>query len=204
MKKWKKIPKVMSAIVLAAYLLTGCGNGKSTPSADISTVSIKKDGTIEHMIIDKFDEEHKEWFDIDGLTATAQEKIADFSNGADNIVLESAEEKDGKVIVKMIYKTGEDYTQFNNRELFYGTVAEASAMGFSIRNIFSEDGTALNDTKQIWENHVVIIQTKKGEGLDVNVYDKILYTSGNITRSGNNDAIITSGESDMISCIVFK
>lgn len=204
MKEWKKNPIVMSAIILAAYFLTGCGNGKPNPSADISTVSIKKDGTIEHMIIDRFDEEHKEWFDIESLTATAQEKIADFSDGTDNIVLESAEEKDGKVIVKMIYKTGDDYAQFNNRELFYGTVAEASAMGFSIRNIFAEDGTALKDTKQIWENHVVIIQTKEGEGLDVNVYDKILYTSENITRSGSNDAIITAGESDMISCIVFK
>lgn len=204
MKKWNNIPKVMSAIILASYLLAGCGNGKSTPSADISTVSIKKDGTIEHMIIDRFDEEHKEWFDIDSLTATAQEKITDFSDGTDNIVLESAEEKDGKVIVKMIYKSGDDYTQFNNRELFYGTVAEASAMGYSIRNVFAEDGTALKDTKQIWENHVVIIQTKEGEELDINVYDKILYTSDNVVRSGNNDVIINSGESDKISCIVFK
>lgn len=204
MKNWNKFPKVMSAIILAAYLSAGCGNGKATPSADISTVSIKKDGTIEHMIIDRFDEEHKEWFDIDSLVATAREKITDYSDGTDNIVFESAEEKDGKVIVKMIYKTGDDYTQFNNRELFYGTVAEASAMGYSIRNVFSEDGIALKDTKQISENHVVIIQTKKEEELDVNVYDKILYTSENVVRSGNNDVIINAGKSDMISYIVFK
>ncbi|MDE5865376.1 MAG: hypothetical protein K2H31_02080 [Lachnospiraceae bacterium] len=204
MKKWKKIPIVMSAIILAAYLLAGCGNGKSAPSTDISTVSIKKDGTIEHMIIDWFDEEHKEWYDIDELTARVQEKIDSISGGTDNIVIESAEEKEGKIIVKMTYKTGEDYTQCNNRELFYGTVAEASAMGFSVRNIYSEDGTAMNDTKQIWENHVVIIQTKKGEELNVNVYDKILYTSDNVVRAGNNDVIINAGESDMISCIVFK
>ncbi len=201
MKEWKKIPIIMLAMILSAYLLAGCGNGKPVLSADMDTVSIKKDGTIEHMIITRFE---KDYYNIDGLTATAQEKIAGFSDGTDNIMLESAEEKDGKIIVKMIYKTGDDYTQFNNRELFYGTVAEASAMGFSVRNIFSEDGTALKDTKQIWENHVVIIQTKEGEGLDINVYDKILYTSENITRSGNNDAIITAGESDMISCIVFK
>ena len=201
MNKWKKIPIVMSAIILAAYLLAGCGNGKSEPSADMDTVSINKDGTIEHMIIDWF---NKEYYDIDELAAKAQEKIDSFNNGTDSIMLDSAEEKDGKIIVKMVYKTGDDYTQFNNRELFYGTVAEASAMGFSVRDIFSEDGTALNDTKQIWDNHVVIIQTKEGEGLDVNVYDKILYTSKNIERAGNNDAIITAGESDMISCIVFK
>ena len=204
MKKWKKIPIVMSAIILAAYLLAGCGNGKSDSSADISMVSIKKDGTIEHMIIDLFDEEHMEWYDIDELTVKGQEKIDSINDGTDNIVIESVEEKDGKIIVKMTYKTGEDYTRCNNRELFYGTVEEASAMGFSIKSIFSEDGTELNDIKQIWENHVVIIQTKKGEELDVNVYDKILYTSDNVVRSGNNDVIIKAGDTDIISCIVFK
>ncbi|MBD5494495.1 MAG: hypothetical protein HDR12_09020 [Lachnospiraceae bacterium] len=204
MKKWKKIPIVMSAIILAAYLLAGCGNGKSDSSADISMVSIKKDGTIEHMIIDRFDEAHREWYDIDELTVKGQEKIDSINDGTDNIVIESVEEKDGKIIVKMTYKTGEDYTRCNNRELFYGTVEEASAMGFSIKSIFSEDGTELNDIKQIWENHVVIIQTKKGEELDVNVYDKILYTSDNVVRSGNNDVIIKAGDTDIISCIVFK
>ena len=133
MNKWKKIPIVMSAIILAAYLLAGCGNGKSEPSADMDTVSINKDGTIEHMIIDWF---NKEYYDIDELAAKAQEKIDSFNNGTDRIMLDSAEEKDGKIIVKMVYKTGDDYTQFNNRELFYGTVAEASAMGFSVICIF--------------------------------------------------------------------
>lgn len=201
MKGWNKITIIVSSMMTAAYLLLGCGSGDLETTADMSTVSIKKDGTIEHMIIDRFD---KEYYDIDELPAKMQEKIDSSSNGTDNIVLESAEEKDGKIIVKMIYKTGEDYTQCNNRELFYGTVAEASAMGFSVRNIFAEDGTAMNDTKQIWENHVVIIQTKKGEELDVNVYGKILYTSDNVVRSGNNDVIITAGDTDKISCIVFK
>ncbi len=204
MKIRKKIPIIMSAMIAAAYLLTGCGSGDLETSVDISTVSIKKDGTIEHTIIDWFDEEHKERYDIEELAVKGQEKIDDIGDGTDNIVIESAEEKDGKIIVKMTYKTGEDYTHYNNRELFYGTVSEASAMGFSVRNIFSEDGTAMNDTKQIWDNHVVIIQMKKGEELDINVYDKILYTSDNVMRSGNNDVIIKAGDTDMISCIVFK
>lgn len=204
MNNWKKILIIMSASILSAYLLAGCGSGSSTDSADMETVSIKKDGTIEHLIIGQFDEEHKERYDIDDLSAKAQEKIDSYSNEADGIVLESAEENDGKFIVRITYKSGEDYTLFNRRELFYGTVAEASAQGFSVRNIFSEDGTAMNDTEQIWENHVVFIQTNEGEALDVNVYGKILYTSENVVRAGKNDVMITAGEGDMISCIVFK
>lgn len=203
MNKLKKILIIMSAAILSAYLLAGCGSGSSTASADIETVSIKKDGTIEHLIIGQFDE-HKERYDIDELSAKAQEKIDSYSNEVDGIVLESAEENDGKFVVRITYKSGEDYTLFNRRELFYGTVAEASAQGFSVRNIFSEDGTAMNDTKQIWDNHVVFIQTNEGESLDVNVYGKILYTSENVVRAGKNDVMITAGEGDMISCIVFK
>lgn len=201
MKEWKKVPTIMSAIMLSVYLLTGCGNGKSTPSADLDTIFIKKDGTIEHMIIDRFD---KDYYNIDELAVKAQEKIDRCSDGEDDIVLKSAEENDGRIVVEIIYKTGEAYKLFNNRQIFYGTVAEASEMGYSIRNIFSEDGTAMNDPEQIWENHIVIIQTKTGEKLDVNVYDKILYTSGNITCAGKNDAIITTEGEDMVSCIVFK
>lgn len=200
MGKWKKNLIIMSSFILSAYLLTGCGDGSSA-AFDMETVSIKKDGTIEHLIIDQFDTER---YDIDELSAKAQEKIDSYSNEADGIVLESAQENDGKIIVRITYKTGEDYTLYNRRELFYGTVAQASAEGFSVRNIFAEDGTTMNDTKQIWENHVVFIQTKKGEELNVNVYDKVLYTSENVTWSGKNDVIITAGEGDMISCIVFK
>lgn len=201
MKEWKKIPMILLVMTMAAYLMAGCGSINLTDSADMNTVSIKKDGTIEQMIIDKFE---KDYYDIDELAAKAQEKIDDYSDGTDNIVLKSAQEDDGKIIVKMVYKTGDDYTQFNNRELFYGTVADASAMGYTMRNIISEDGIVLKDIEQILDNHVVIIQIEKGEELDVNVYDKILYTSDNVVKSGKNDVIITAKESDTISCIVFK
>lgn len=200
MKVWKKIPFIMAAVILAAYFTTGCGDGSQAVMSDMDTISVKKDGTIEQTIIDEFE---KDYYSIDELTAKAQEKIESFSDGTDNIIFKSAEEKNGLIIVKMIYKAGEDYTQFNKRELFYGTVSEASAKGFPVKNVFAQDGTALEDIEQIWRNHVIIIQTKSGEELNVNVYGKILYASGNVTWSGKNDVVIT-GETDTVSYIVFK
>lgn len=200
MKKWKKT-LIMLSIISVLCLLPGCGDGKTTASAEMNTISIKKDGIIEQTIIESFD---KEYYDVDELEAKAQEKVDRYSGGTDNIVFESAQENNGKIIVKMTYKSGEYYAQFNRRDIFYGTVEELSAQGFSVNNIFSEDGTPLDDIKKIWRNHVVIIQTNKGEELDVNVYDKILYASDNITYSGKYDAIITAGDEDMVSCIVFQ
>ncbi|MCM1262544.1 MAG: hypothetical protein NC313_07450 [Butyrivibrio sp.] len=208
MEKWVKIPIIVSAIIIAAYLLTGCGDGSyeglegaDAVSVKMDTVSIKKDGSIEHKIVDQFE---MDYYDINELAMKAQEKIDGYTEEKDAIVLQSAEDKDGKITVKMIYKSGGYYEQYNHRQFFYGTVAEASEQGYSVKNVYDEEGNKLGDAKDVWDNHVVIIQTKKDEKIDVNVFDKILYTSDNIARAGNNDVVIDAKDSDMISCIVFK
>lgn len=201
MKKRVKFLTAMLVIIMAAYFVTGCGDGSSEDGAEMDMLSVKKDGSIEQKIIDQFE---MDYYDIDELAAKAQEKIDGYTEAEGDIILQSAENNDGKIVVKMIYKSGEYYEQFNNREFFYGTVAEASAQGYSVKNVYGEDGAKLGDAKDIWNNHVVIIQTKKDEKIDVNVFDKIIYTSDNIVRAGNNDVIIEAKDSDMISCIVFK
>lgn len=210
MKNRVKFLAVMLVIIMSAYLATGCGDGSygalegaDADSVKMDTVSVKKDGSIEHKIVDQFE---MDYYDIEELAQKAQEKIDGYSGEEDAIILKSAEDKDGKIVVRMVYKSGEYYGQYNNREFFYGTVSEASAQGYSVKDVYSEDGTKLDDTKDIWNNHVVIIQTKKDEKIDVNVFDKILYTSDkiNIVWAGNNDVIIESKDMDIISCIVFK
>ena len=197
MQKWKQTFMIMATVCI----MVGCGSG-SPATPGMNTVSIQKDGKIEQTIVEQFEQNY---YNAEELAGMAKDKIDRYSDGKDNIVFESAEENDVTIIVKIVYQTGTDYTDFNNRELFCGTVAEASAQGYSLQDIISKDGEKLKDTEfaAIEKNHIVIIQTGKGEELDVNVYDKILYTSGNITLSGKNDAIIAAGEEDTISCIIW-
>ena len=196
MRKWKQI-----LMIMAACALTGCGSF-GTKAPEMSTLSIQKDGTIKQTIVDQFE---RNYYDVDELERMTQEKIERYSDGTDHIVCESVEENDGTVIVKITYQTSADYTDFNHRELFYGSVSEALEQGYSLEGLISGDGTSLSDseTSQLSDNHVVIVQTAAGEELDVNVYDKILYTSENITLSGKKDAIIGAGEESTLSCIVF-
>lgn len=197
MQKWKTILMIMAA----ACIMAGCGSlGVKAP--EMSTISIQKDGKIMQTIVDQFE---RNYYDVDELEKMTQEKIKRYSNEADDIICESVEEKDGMIIVKMTYQTDSDYTDFNNRELFYGTVSEASKQGYALSDLVSKDGTSISETElsELSENHVVVIQTAAGEELGVNVYDKILYTSGNITLSGKKDAIIEAGEESMLSYIVF-
>lgn len=188
-------------IVAVVCMLTGCGRA-GVP--DRNTVSIQKDGTIRHTIVDQVEQEYYN-IDIEELEALAQEKISRTgSNG--KIVCESVKADGENIIVEMTYQTDNDYMDFNNRELFSGTVSEASAQGYSMQNLVGQDGAAVSEEEisAAGENRIVIVQTNAGEALDVNVYGKIVYTSENISLSGKRDALIDAGEDDVVSYIIFQ
>lgn len=196
MRKWKKILLIMAA----TFCLAGCG---SVDSPNRNTISVQKDGKIAQTIVDQFE---RNYYDPEELETMAKEKIARFSDDEDAIVCESVEASGEQIIVKMIYQSGEDYTGYNNRELFSGTVGEAIERGYSFKDIVGEDGNVISDEElsAIRENHVVVVQTKEGEELDVNVYDKIMYASDNVVISGKKNAMIAAGEEKTLSCIVFQ
>jgi len=187
-------------IMAAVCLLAGCGTA-SVPERN--TVSVQKDGTIRQTIVDQFEQNY---YDAGELEAMAQEKIGRYGGGSGTIVCNSVKADDGDVIVQMTYQAGADYTAFNKRELFCGTVEEAAAQGYSLQDLVKEDGTAIGEDgiSAISANHIIIIETKAGEEMAVNVYDKILYTSGDVTISGKKDVMIPAGETDLLSCIVFR
>lgn len=197
MRTGKKL--AAAALFVLALVLTGCG-GEKTPGMD--TVSIQKDGSIRQTIVGQFE---KHYYDVDELSSMAREKAERYSEGAQEIVCESVEDQDGKIVIQMVYQSGEDYTRFNNREFFCGTVAEACAQGYSFDGMVTKDGSGIakEEITSAGDNQVVIVQTKPGEELDVNVYRRILYVSGDITRSGKTDAVISGSEETKISYIIF-
>lgn len=197
MRNWTKI----FVIVAVVYMLTGCG-GAGVP--DRNTVSIQKDGTIRHTIVDQVEQEYYN-IDIEELEALAQEKIS--RSGSDGkIVCESVKADGENIVVEMTYQTDHDYTDFNHREFFNGTVSEASAQGYSMKDLVGQDGAAVSEEEisSAGENHIVIVQTNAGEALDVNVYGKILYTSENISLYGKRDALIDAGEDNVVSYVIFQ
>lgn len=195
MRNWTKILMIMTV----AGMLAGCG---SEAAPDRNTLSIQKDGTIRQTIVDQFEQEY---YNIEELESLAQEKI-DRSGSGERIVCESVKADGESIVVEMTYQTDNDYTDFNNRELFSGTVSEASAQGYVMKDLVGPDGTAVSEEEvsSAGENRIVIVQTKAGEALDVKVYGKIIYTSGNITFSDKKDAVIEAGEADMISYVIFQ
>lgn len=194
----KSLKRIMIAVMLGAVCcLVGCNAEKEK---EMTTLALQEDGSIVHTIVESFD---RNYYDADELSAMANQKIEDYEGA---IACESVETKDDKVIVKMTYGTGEDYTGFNNREFFSGTVEEADAKGYRFENMVDKDGMSLSGDIQsaFSQNHVLVVQTGAGEELSVGVYGNILCVSSNVTISGKKEAYIGADEDMVISYIIFE
>ena len=207
--------KWMLLVLALSIGIVGCGQDKAP---EVTSVSIGEDGTIVHQIVGGFEQNY---YEMDGLTALAEERVAEYctDNGADSVTLESIEEKDGNILIRFQYATDQDYSDFNQRELFVGALTEAEEQGYPLEGVafISADGKPMEigyieeqDDKQI-----AIIATKPSEELVVNTYGKVLYINQSamsdldVSFSGKKGVYITypangdTGEA-VLSYIVFE
>ena len=207
--------KRMLLVLALSFGIVGCGQDKAP---EVTSVSIGEDGTIVHQIVGGFEQNY---YEMDGLTALAEERVAEYctDNGADSVKLESIEEKDGNILIRFQYATDQDYSDFNQRELFVGALTEAEGQGYPLESVafVSADGKPMEigyieeqDDKQI-----AIIATKPSEELVVNTYGKVLYINQSamsdldVSFSGKKGVYITypangdTGEA-VLSYIIFE
>lgn len=207
--------KVVLLALAVSCGIVGCG-GDNAP--EVSSVSIGKDGTIAHNIVGGFEQNY---YEIDGLKALAEDRVTEYcaDHGGDSVTLTSVEEKGDKVLIQFNYATDEDYSDFNHRELFVGTLTEADAQGYPLEAVpfVSVDGkaTEIGYMEELDNKQVVIIATKPAEELLVNTYGKVLYVNRSeaggpdVSFDGKKSAHITYPASEdtdesVLSYIVFE
>lgn len=207
--------KITLLILAVSCGIIGCRQDKGP---DVSSVSIGKDGKIAHQIVGGFEQNY---YEMDELEALASDRVAEYcaDNGQGSVTLQSVEEEDGKISINISYATDRDYSDFNHRELFVGTLTEAIAMGYALEAVpfVSVDGAATEIAymEEYEKKKIVIIGTKPAEELVVNTYGKVLYinrssTSGmdvsfygkkgvHITYAANEDS-----DESVLTYIVFE
>jgi hypothetical protein len=171
MRKGKTV-LLLSGIILG---LAGCGQKET---ADISSVSVEKDGTITHQIVGVFEQNY---YDTDSLEELAADRIEEYcednSEGAVSLLL--MEQEDNKVSLSLQYASPEDYSGFNNRTLYVGTLEEAKEQDYDLEKIAfistKNEPEELGAIEEPDQKQIVIIATKAGEELLVNTYGKVLY-----------------------------
>lgn len=203
-------------ILAVGCMLVGCGAGK-TP--EVSSLSFDKEGKVSHQIVGQFEQEY---YEKDGLAALARERVDEYcaDHGADSVVLGEVDEQDGKILLHFDYESEEDYSAFNNRELFVGTLAEAEGRGYHLDQIAftSPKGQPMeiSDIEDPEKMQVMIIGMKPTEEMLVNLAGKALYvnqsahTDLDVSFAGKSGVRISypaseSGTTDsVLSYIVFE
>lgn len=204
MEKWKKV----LPLAVMGFLLTGCG----TTTAEVTTIAILKDGTIEHTLVEDFGEES-----VDALQSMMLEKTAAYnknSSGDDGIAVKTVEAKDGIVKVVMTYPDAAAFDGFMNMDVvevdpalrapfFYGTVEEAFMEGYDLeiklQGVENEEVLqGKNDLLSKGENKIIIYDNEMnlGAAVRISVQEKPAYISDNVTVEGKKLVEVT-GESGM-------
>lgn len=174
-KRWTGM--VASLFLLAhTAVCAGCSTGMGTE--EVTGIKIGRDGTVTATIVEAFD---KEYYTEDGLSEMIQSEIAAYDGSGERVSLvEIREQEDtGSIVVVMKYASAEDYAAFNEATLFYGTVAQAQAAGYTPDAALEsasgkEESLKKEDFSTLAEKHVVIYS----EAMQVTLPSKILYLSG--------------------------
>ncbi len=179
--------KFILSIILSVLMtnVVACGSQSVNPEDDmVSYIKVLEDGSIEGAIVEEFSESY---YDIEGLKSMIQDAINEYNQKdiTAGIQLISCELIDEQVKVIMRYGTYRSYTGFNSRELFVGTVREATKLGYDLDVSLAGAGKASASISQkelaaLEDMKIVIVQ----EPVRVICYDEIEYYTESGTLVG--------------------
>lgn len=128
-----RVKRIIPLFVVLVLALVGCKTEYKPETvsgyiADVSTIILNQDGSIEGFICDQFD---TSTYSVDKLKSSIEAEIEDFSKSSpDQVSLSLCEMKDGKINIQMHYTNAKAYSDYNGVILFHGTVNEAVTQGF--------------------------------------------------------------------------
>jgi len=178
----KKSMRILLALSLM-LLMGGCAFGNKAVSEN--TIIVDKDGIISGIIVEEFQDEDYEQEELEQLI---EEKIATFNQGGEQIKLEKFEVSEGKTYVHLSYQTAQDYKEFNNEDLFSGSVSDAGSAGYEFVDVKSvkegESGLDAGSVSQKSGMKILIFE----EPVAVRVAGTIAYVSDGVTVTGKKEA----------------
>lgn len=208
MRKWA----VMGVLAALAWSVAACGGASSSSKEkeQVTSVAIGKDGTIDSVIVEDFQESY---YKVESLASMIQDDIIGFQKEkpGTEVVLESCElygENQDFVKVEISYDSDDSYTDFNHEIFFAGSIQEAYEEGFDLdmqlkkpdkEDADDEDYTiGKRELLEMSEHHIVIME----ENMRVKCFDDILYVSEGVECV--NDKTVDMKQTQGYGVVVFK
>ncbi len=172
----RRVAIILTLAVMSLHL-AGCGTDQAP---EINTLSFGKEGEIIHRIVGQADQNYYQ-IEIADLESFAAGRVEEYcaENGEKKVSLEATEEKNGTIALDFVYASPEDYSGFNNRVLYVGTLAGAADDGYELEAVpfVSIEGKAAEvGYIEEWDKkQMLILETRSGEEMLVNLPGRTLY-----------------------------
>lgn len=188
-------------IFLQMIICAGCAGLGKEPTE--SSLSFDKKGAVKSVIVEPFEEAY---LSLDELQGMIDREVSAYNaeNGVDSIRAEKAYLNENQVIEQMTFSTYKDYAEFNDRNLFVGTIEEAKAQGYQLQvalENLEEAGDYLSpDDLDKLSDFSILIVDEPGK---YNLYGTPGYASNGVTLVGKKNVHV-SEEMEGIAYILFR
>ena len=172
-------------VLMAVSLLTVSGCGFSHETINESTIIINRDGTIDSVIVEDFPVNK---YDENELRQMIHDNVWAYNNTHDSgdVKLISCNVADDMVTVEMMYNSGTDYADFNDRDFYFGTVSAARDAGYAknatLNNAHGDNTVSGEMINDLATYHMVVFD----ENVNVMTYGSVLYYSSNLEILADN------------------
>lgn len=153
--KWERLGIVFAAFI---FLMTGCG--VRIPEVIVeNSVIIEDDGSLKAYIVENFDSQR---YKTTELYAMAEQEAKEYCSvhGEGSMSLESVEllqEDPAKVCVVFTYASADDYTGYNEGDIYYGTVKD---FGGDITAAKSRKDGSAAEKNSLAGHHILVTDEK--------------------------------------------
>ncbi len=196
MKINKKYGIGMMAMLL---MLSGCAQTKLPEVIETGTIAIGKDGVVSEYVVEAFD---KAYYSVEELTQMAVNEAAEYNakvQAGETIPVtvnkvEGLTTADGsnKAIVEYRFDCGDTFTDFNEKILFYGTVAQAKAKGIDLDLTLYQ----VKDNSQLSGQELSAAEEKKIVITDAKA---VIYCPGKVTHLSEGAVYNEDGSIDTVN-----
>lgn len=181
-------------------IMISCGskNNLKAGEAEVNTILVKKDGTIQSSLVEEF---NKKYYDKTELKDFIEKEVSNYNKkaGGDKVTVSSLEVKDGIASVVFTYANIQDYAEFNQVEAELISASEARD-----KSIISDDFIDISTNETVAkekafeeDNDLVLII---GEQLNITVEGKLKYYANAAVL--NQTTVQATGENNTV--VVFK
>lgn len=189
---------------MTCLLLGLCGCAEKEGEDAVTNIVVQKDGSIIHTIYEEFEESY---YSTEGLSEMIIQTVQAYmkKNPGASITLDQCELQDGQIIkVKMTYNNCEVYSDFNESQLFVGTIQQAYEKGLNLDMYLSSVSGKEKSTitKQELLNMAQDYILITDESMEFTVNSNILFASDSAEILGKKKVMMKQEQG--ISAIVFK